>query len=89
MSDGDSGRDADRPSDCKDSKYSSADPRLYALGYGVCIAESLETDFFDLGRFRLLFKHGFSLGERALYHQDEPAPNAGRHGYQGTFLELD
>ena len=71
------------PSDGEYSKDASADPRLNALGYSVCIAKSLETDFFDLRRFRLLFKHGLSLGERALYHQDEPVPNADQGGYQG------
>ena len=76
------------PSDGEYAKYASANPRFYALGYFVCVAESLETDFFDLGRFRLLFKHGFSLGERALYHQDEPVPNADLDGYRGIFPAL-
>ena len=88
MADQNTNCNSNRPSDGEYAEDASANPGFNALGYFVCVAESLETDFFDLGRFRLLFKHGFSLGERALYHQDEPAPNADQDGYQGIFPEL-
>ena len=81
-------RNSNCPGNREDTKYASTNPRLYALGYFVCVTESLETNLFNLGRFRLLFKHGFSLGERALYHQDEPVPNADLGGYRGIFLAL-
>ena len=88
MADKNSNCNSNCPSDGEYAKYASANPRFYTLGYFVRVTESLETNLFDLGRFRLLFKHGFSLGERALYHQDEPAPNADQDGYQGIFPEL-
>ena len=82
-------RNSNCPSDGKYAKDACANPRLNALGYSVRITESLETDLLDLGLFcLLLFKHGFSLGERALYHQDEPVPNADQGGYRGIFLAL-
>ena len=89
MTNNESNYDSDRPSDGEYTKDARTNPRFYALGYSVCVTESLETDLFDLWLFRLLlFKHGLSLGERALYHQDGPEPNADLGGYLGTFLVL-
>ena len=89
MTDGDTDCDTNCPRDCKYAKEASADPWFYRFSYRVSITESLEADLFNLRLFRLIsIKHAFSLGEWALYHQDERAPSVDQHGYPGIYLEL-
>lgn len=79
--------DTNRPCGKEDANECCRDPRLYLLGDLVCITEGLETRLLDLLFFSFSLKHNISLVGQEQFHQDEPVPNAGPHGYQGISLE--
>jgi len=78
--------DSGGPSSKKNADQSNWDPRLYLLCDLISITDGLETWGLDLLFFHFFLKHILSLVGQERFHQDELAPNAGPHGYQGTFL---